>query len=96
MDKLNLTKNELEAIYMTLNYVSLADQEDDNFSNAGMREFIKLMGGKHNAAGLVGSLEKKGIGSMDDEGDTFWLNDNMLPKIFNALADAGYDVEVAA
>jgi len=81
----NLTANERAFLQLCLNYDSIESQLSDNYSNGGLSEAIKLMGGnKHAGAGLLSSLTKKGLGYPDDGSDwavdpteyhhTFWLS----------------------
>jgi len=87
----SLTNNEIKALKMCLNYEDRESQKDDNMSNAGIEEFATLFNGNRNAAGgLVSSLEKKGLGFIDDEEwDIFWLSEDGINTIFDIIEEEG-------
>lgn len=82
-----LTANEIIAMKACLNYKKRECQLEDNFSNAGAAEFREELGwSKHQVAGLISSLEKKGMGYIDsDECALFWLSDEGVNAIFDVI-----------
>lgn len=83
-----LTTNEIAAIKMCLNYNDRASQLSDNYSNGGQQEFMSgLKLNRHAAAQLCGSLENKGMGYNDNEGEyhIFWLSDAAVNLIFDLI-----------
>lgn len=93
----NLTHNEREFLTLCLNYDTVEGQLSDNYSNGGLQEAVRLMGGnKHAGAGLLSSLTKKGLGYCDDGSDwavdptdyhhTFWLSELGVRAAFAALS----------
>ena len=82
------TTSEIAFLRMVINYSNRDDQRSDNCSNAGMAEAVQLMGGKHNGAGLLGSLTAKGIGEMHcDDYDVFEIYEDKLDVVFDALEE---------
>ena len=80
------TANEIAFLRMVINYTDRDNQRCDNCSNAGMAEAIILMGGKHNGAGLLGSLTAKGIGEMHCDGyDVFEIYEDRIDTVYDAL-----------
>lgn len=83
----DVTENEAAALILCLNYNSIEDQLSDNYSNGGTEEFCKALGWtKHQVAGLIGSLEKKGLGELDSNdgnGDIFWLSEKGVHTAFH-------------
>jgi len=80
------TANEIAFLRMVINYTDRDNQRCDNCSNAGMAEAITLMGGKHNGAGLLGSLTAKGIGEMHCDGyDVFEIYEDRIDTVYDAL-----------
>ncbi len=77
----------LEAALLTkcLNYDTREDQMQDNYTNADLSDAYNICGGKHEAAGVIGSLSKKGlIHDLDaEDGSMIWLTDNGINAIFN-------------
>ncbi len=77
------TENELKCLMVCLNYDSREGQLSDNFSNGGAAEFRAAL------AALIGSMEKKGYGYMDEDGvngepaDIFWLSEAAVNMIFD-------------
>lgn len=84
---MNLTANEIAALELTLNYNDREVQKSDNYSNAGIEEFASEIfeGNLHAAAGLVSSLEKKGLGVNEDDDELFWLSDAGIDAIFDVI-----------
>jgi hypothetical protein len=82
-----LTANELKALETCLNYDDRESQLSDNFSNGGAAEFRAVLGwNREQVAALIGSLEKKGMGGMDSEGDDiFWLSEDGVNAVFDHL-----------
>tara|TARA_A100001201_G_scaffold117158_1_gene100726 strand:- start:435 stop:842 length:408 start_codon:yes stop_codon:yes gene_type:complete len=98
MKKITFTKNELAAVKCCLNYDSSDDIDDDrigqlsdNYSNGGPEEFKKLLGwNDHQVAGLISSMEQKGIGYCDTDdmaegqtGPLFWLSEDAINAYFD-------------
>lgn len=83
----HLTENEIKALERCLNYQDREAQLDDNFSRGGAPEFKKLLNwNDHQVAGLISSLEQKGMGYSDDNegnGNIFWLSDLGVNTIFD-------------
>ena len=80
------TANEIAFLKQVINYEDRESQKYDNISNAGMQEAAALMGGKHNGAGLLGSLTAKMIGEMHCDGyDVFEIYDNMIDTVYDAI-----------
>ncbi len=84
---MKLTKNEVEALKICLNYETREAQLEDNYSNGGAQEFaVELFDGNMKAAGgLITSLQEKGMGVMDEEDDIFWLSEEGVNTIFDIL-----------
>lgn len=80
---MKLTNNERVFLMKVINELSPENQIMDNFSNGGMEEATQVMGSKHAAAGLIGSLTAKGVGDMD--GDLFWLNEDKIFEVYEEL-----------
>jgi len=82
----SFTDNEIAFLKQVINYDDRESQKYDNISNAGMAEAIVLMGGKHNGAGLLGSLTAKMIGEMHCDGyDVFEIYDHMIDTVYDAI-----------
>ena len=86
---MKLTTNEAQALEICLNYDTRESQLEDNFSNGGSEEFQAALGwSKHQVAGLISSLEQKGLGWGDDNdgnGHIFWLSELGVNTIFNII-----------
>ncbi len=84
-----LTKNEISALKLCLNYHNRETQIADNYSNAGHPEFKKALDWNDNqVSALIGSLEKKGMGFGDDNngnGHIFWLTEEGINAIFDII-----------
>jgi hypothetical protein len=81
-----LTTNEIAFLKQVINYDDREGQKSDNISNAGMQEAVALMGGKHNGAGLLGSLTAKMIGEMHCDGyDVFEIYHDMIDTVYDAI-----------
>ena len=89
MPKTTLTQHEIIALKATLNYDSRETQHDDNYSCAGVEEFMAALNwNAQQVGGLIASLTEKGMGNMDDEGaDLFWLTDVGIDTIFGVIED---------
>lgn len=63
----NITKNEFIAMQACLNYDTVEDQLEDNFSDAGPTEVMEMLGwNEQQVAGLITSLKAKGLCDVDD------------------------------
>ena len=86
---MKLTTNEVQALEICLNYDSRECQLEDNFSNGGSEEFQATLGwSKYQVAGLISSLEQKGLGWGDDNdgnGHIFWLSELAVNTIFDII-----------
>jgi len=80
-----LTTLEAELLSKCLNYDTRNDQLQDNYTNADLSDAYNICGGKHEAAGVIGSLIKKGlICDLDaDDGSMIWLTEDGIHAIFN-------------
>ena len=86
MTNVTLTANEIVALKACLNYDNRESQLSDNYSNAGAAEFrAELKWNKNQVAALIGSLEDKGMGSMDGDDDIFWLSELGVNTIFDLI-----------
>ena len=86
MSNVTLTENEIVALKACLNYDDRETQKIDNYSNAGAEEFrAELNWSNHQVAGLISSLEAKGMGDMDEQDDIFWLSDLGIDTIFDII-----------
>jgi len=94
----NITQNEFIALKTCLNYDNLETQLMDNYSNGGPVEFMAALGwSEHQVAGLMTSLQQKGLGWLDDRsGDSlphktkledhiFWLTDEGTRVVFEEI-----------
>ena len=83
----NLTANEIAALKACLNYDDRESQLCDNFSDAGVQDFMELLDwDAQQVGGLISSLVSKGMGKMDDDGfDIFWPSEKGIDAAFNAL-----------
>ncbi|WP_019024065.1 MULTISPECIES: hypothetical protein [unclassified Thioalkalivibrio] len=82
----NLTENEIKALESCLNYEDRETQLSDNYSNGDPAVFRKVLGwDKHQVAGLISSLEQKGMGFHDEEDGIFWLSVAGVHAIFDVL-----------
>lgn len=86
------TENELTCLKLCLNYDTREAQLSDNYSNGGAAEFREALGwNEKQVAALIGSMEAKGYGSMDDEGvngqsaDIFWLHEDAVNMVFDMI-----------
>ncbi len=80
-----LTTLEAELLSKCLNYDTREDQLNDNYTNADLSDAYNICGGKHEAAGVIGSLIKKGlICDLDaDDGSMIWPTEDGINAIFN-------------
>lgn len=83
--EMTLTENEAKLLNLCLNYEDRGSQICDNYSNGDLKDAQRVAGGKHEGAGLVGSLIKKGlVGELDSrEGDIIWLTELGVNTIFD-------------
>ena len=81
----NLTILEAALLSKCLNHDNREDQIQDNYTNADLSDAYNICGGKHEAAGVIGSLSKKGlICDLDaDDGSMIWLTEDGVHAIFN-------------
>jgi len=85
-NNLNLTDNEITALKTCLNYDNLQEQLADNFTNGDRDEFMAALNwNRHQVDGLIGSLEKKGLGMYDEDDDLFWLTEHGVYTIFAVI-----------
>jgi hypothetical protein len=91
----------MTAVKACLNADTREGQFNDNYSNGSASEFKKVLGwNDHQVAGLISSLEQKGIGYMDNEDAAdrrtvygsgantnaiFWLSDDGINAYFDQL-----------
>ena len=89
-----LTLKEAQLLEAALNYDDRESQLDDNYSNADLTTAHYIAGGKHEGAGLIGSLVKKGYvenpeaTTMDLNGEDYvgiWLTPAGVHAIFDYL-----------
>lgn len=84
--KHTLTTREAAMLKAALNYSDRANQHEDNFSNLCLADAYAICGGKHEAAGVIGSLATKGLAYMDDPNDYMCRPSPMIE-----LTDEGID-----
>ena len=92
-NKIKLTNNEMTAVKACLNADTREGQFNDNYSNGSASKFKKVLKwNDHQVAGLISSLEQKGIGYMDNEDAAdrnanaiFWLSDDGVNAYFDQL-----------
>ena len=65
---MSLTERERKVLDLIVNYEDAESQVSDNYSNANIAD-LRAEFGKHETAGLLGSLEKKGFVWVEDELD---------------------------
>lgn len=99
--KVKLTDAEFWALSLCLNYDDMEAQLGDNFSNGGPTEFKQALGWTdHQVAGLISSLEKKGLGYCEEINDVtnnkagivFWLTEKGVQAVF-ADKEAGRKIK---
>ena len=87
--KHTLTTREAAMLDAALNYETREDQHEDNYSNLCLSDSYDICGGKHEAAGVVGSLTTKGLVYIEDEDrdddPTIWLTDEGVDAIFDYI-----------
>jgi len=88
----DLTPAEAVALETCLNYDNREGQLCDNFSNGSLEEFAHaLYWNKHQVAGLMSSLEQKGLAYADTDGvngydvDIVWITEKGVNAIFDHL-----------
>jgi hypothetical protein len=83
----NLTALEAALLTQCLNYDTREDQMQDNYTNADLSDAHSICGGKHQAAGVIGSLCKKGFiaDPANDEQQLIWLTVNGINAIFDHI-----------
>ena len=86
---MKLTDNEVKALKICLNCNTRESQLEDNFSNGGASEFMAALGWTNKqVAGLISSLEQKGLGCgdhNDGNGHIFWLTEFGVNTIFDVI-----------
>ena len=83
-----ITANEFKAMKTCLNYKTREAQLEDNFSNGGMPEFMAVLSwNSAQAAGLISSLEQKGMGWSEGKGSkhVFWLTELGVNTLFDLM-----------
>lgn len=83
-----LTLMEAQLLELALNYNERETQLSDNYTNASVQDAHYIAGGKHEGAGLIGSLVKKGFvvePDPRDEDDGLWLTEAGVHAIFDHL-----------
>ena len=80
-----LTALEVQVLDYCLNYQDRESQLNDNYSNCDLSDAHKICGGKHEAAGVIGSLCKKGLvyDPASDEDSIIWLTEDGVNAIFD-------------
>lgn len=73
-----------------LNYETREAQHSDNYSNLCLSGSYAICGGKHEAAGVIGSLTTKGLAYMEgaddyDRDPIIWLTDEGVDAIFDHI-----------
>ena len=97
--KHTLTTREAAMLKAAINYGDRANQHEDNFSNLALSDTYAICGGKHEAAGVIGSLTTKGLAYMDDEGAYMSRRSpiiNLTDEGIDAIFDHIESTEVAA
>jgi hypothetical protein len=89
-----LTTLEADLLNACLNYTdNIESQLNDNFSNCDLYDAREICGGRHQAAGVIGSLCKKGLieDPASDEDRIIWLTEDGIHAIYNhnATQEAG-------
>ena len=95
--KHTLTTREAAMLDAALNYETREDQHSDNYSNLCLSDYYAICGGQHEAAGVIGSLTKKGLAYMEcadayAPDPIIWLTDEGVDAIFDHIES----MEVAA
>jgi len=80
-----LTSLEAAVLGYCLNYDDRDNQLSDNYTNGDLKIAQDICGGKHQAAGVIGSLCKKGLieDPASDEDSMIWLTVNGVNAIFD-------------
>ena len=83
--EMTLTDNEAKVLNLCLNYDDRGSQICDNYSNGDLKDAQRVAGGKHEGAGLIGSLVKKGLidDPASDEQQIIWLTELGVNTIFD-------------
>lgn len=86
---ISLTNLEADILVACLNYDNIESQLSDNHSNCDLRDAHKICGGKHQAAGVIGSLCKKGLiyDPLQDENKMIYMTEEGVKAIFPYLAN---------
>ena len=88
---MNITDREAALLEAALNYEDRAGQLDDNYSNLDLSGAQRIIGNKHEADGVIGSLAKKGLAYVDeddhyDPGDPIiWLTEAGVHAIYDLI-----------
>jgi len=82
--KVSLTDLEAKILNACLNYDDILSQLSDNYSNCDLKDAHAICGGKHQSAGVIGSLCKKGLilDPMSDENFIISMTDEGVKAIF--------------
>jgi uncharacterized protein (DUF2164 family) len=85
---ISLTDLEAKILLACLNYDNIEEQLGDNYSNCDLKDAHKICGGKHQSAGVIGSLCKKGLvgDPMDEENNIIYPTEEGLRAIFSHKA----------
>lgn len=88
----NLTTREVAILEAILNYEDRGSQLSDNFSNCDLEDAHRICGGKHEAAGVMGSLVKKGLiyAAFEEDSDLLWLTIDGVNTIFDNIEANGF------
>ena len=81
---ISLTKLEVDILSACLNYDNIQSQLSDNYSNCDLKDAHKICSGKHEAAGVIGSLCKKGLiyDPMQEENKIIFMTEEGVKSIF--------------
>jgi hypothetical protein len=84
---ISLTNLEIDILFACLNYDNIQSQLSDNYSNCDLKDAHKICGGKHQAAGVIGSLCKKGLiyDPMQEENKIIFMTEEGVRAIFANL-----------
>ena len=84
---ISLTNLEIDILFACLNYNNIESQLSDNHSQCHLKDAYVICGGKHQAAGVISSLCKKGLiyNPMQDEGKMIFMTEEGVRAIFANL-----------
>lgn len=81
-----LTSHEAAILEASLNYDNRQCQHEDNYSVCGLEEARDATGlNSHGVAGVLGSLEKKGLATYVEDDDLVWLSQKGVDAIFDVI-----------